>query len=325
MSSGASSESRLSGAGAEAARNAALYLLEQGRARSRGEAVSPLPAAASGLSSGMASALASALAGERRSTPQAPVFKVPPCQTPGRRVLAARYRAWWSRNLTTPYGLCACGCGGLTPRAGWTSRQRGFVSGEPLAFLPHHRKRYGYPTLTDPGRRCACGCGRRTPVVRDTAVDEAGVAYQFCGMRARYLNADHRPPPGLPGLALTTPLGAPGEAGLSKEERAWLAGVLEAHLSFARDRGKLRPKIQSTDGELVQEFLQVSGRGRVDVSQPGREGASVVWKWTGRCSLEAANLLTELFVLLEPETKESARKFFEEMEFPAPDLSSPDR
>jgi hypothetical protein len=263
-----------------------------------------------------------------RGTPRAPLFKVPPCGALGGKLLAVLYRAWWSENLPTPYGLCACGCGGRTPRAGWTSRQRGFVSGQPLAFLPHHKKRYGYPDLTDPERRCACGCGRQTPVVRDTATDEAGVPYQFAGMRAKYLSADHRPPPELPGLTLTTPLGNPtlgtqiratGEASLSERERGWLAGVLDVHLSFARDRGKLRPKIQSTDGKMVQDFLEVSGRGRVDVSQPGREGASPVWKWTGRSSLEAANILHRLYELLKPETRGSAQRFFEEMAFPVPE------
>ncbi len=142
-------------------------------------------------------------------------------------------------------------------------------------------------------------------------------------MRAKYLSAGHRPPPDLPGLTLTTPLGtplgSPGEASLSEKERSWLASVLDTHGSFARDRGKLRPKIQSADGEVIQKFLVVSGRGRVDTSQPGKGNASPVWKWTGRSSLEAANVLTDLYDLLKPETRGSSQRFFEEMAFPVPE------
>lgn len=311
MNSGDSGERRLSGAAAADARDAVRYMLERDRARSRGEAVPSLPTVASGI--------ASALANKRRA--RAPVFKVPSGQTLGKRFFAARYRAWWSRNLPTPYGLCACGCRGRTPRAGWTSRERGFVSGEPLTFLPHHRKRYGYPALTNPDRRCACGCSTPTSVVRDTATDEAGIPYQFAGMRSKWLNNDHRPPPALPGLTLKTSLGASREVELSEKERGWLAGVLSAHGSFARDRGKIRPKLQSTDADLIQRFLKTIGRGRVDVSQPARKGASPVWKWTGRSSLEAANVLYNLYDLLLPETREQARTFLEDMELPIPNVT----
>ncbi len=305
----------------EAARETVRYMLARGRS-SGGEARPSPTAPASGRASEMV-LYYSSLRGDGRGTPRAPLFKVPPCGVLGGKLLAALYRAWWSENLPTPYGLCACGCGRRTPRAGWTSRQRGFVSGEPLAFLAHHRKRYGYPALTDPGRRCACGCGGRTPVVRDTATEEAGVPYQFAGMRAKYLNAHHRPPPALPYLTLGTPLGTPlgdpqratEEYGLAHEERIWLAEVADAHLSFARDRGKLRPKLQSTDQRTIKRFLLSSGRGRVDTSQPQRRGASPVYKWSGRSPLETANVLTRLHALLGSRSREQAREFLKEMGF----------
>ncbi len=306
---------------AEAARETVRYMLARGRS-SGGEARPPLTDPVSSRVSKMAlSGMLpySSVRRDGRGTPRAPLFKVPPCGALGGKLLAVLYRAWWSENLPTPYGLCACGCGGRTPRAGWTSRQRGFVSGQPLAFLPHHKKRYGYPDLTDPERRCACGCGRQTPVVRDTATDEAGVPHQFAGMRAKYLNTDHRPPPDLPELTLRTPLGAPGAVSLSEKEHGWLAGIADTHCSFARDRGKLRPKLQSTDEEMIQKFLAVSGRGRVDTAQPGKVNASPVWKWTGRSSLETANVLHNLYALLKPETRVQAEMFLKEMEFSLPE------
>ncbi len=247
------------------------------------------------------------------STGEAPRFPLLAYKGLGRRALAARYRLWWRRKLPIPYGYCACGCGGKTRRAGWNSEERDLVAGEPRPFLPHHRKRWGHPELTDPNRKCSCGCGRATPVVRDGACDEGGKPLQFAGMRAKYLNAHHRPPPALPHLTLDTPLGDPlratEEYGLAHEERIWLAEVADAHLSFARDRGKLRPKLQSTDQRTIRRFLLSSGRGRVDTSRPQRRGASPVYKWSGRSPLETANVLTRLHALLGPRSRSGRESF----------------
>ncbi len=251
-----------------------------------------------------------------------------------RRLLIQKFQRWWAKELRTPLGVCGCGCGQRTERAGWTSSSRGTVYGEPLPFLPYHRSRWGWPDLTQPNRRCACGCGKITPLARNTRKDEWGSPREFSGMRGEYLNRHHRPPAYSPGLVLDTLLGISAkpppdpfsgedserreEVRLVEEDLRWLAEVANSRLSFVRDRGKLTLKIESTDRNLVERFAKTTARGLTYSYEPGREGASRAWYWTTRSALEAANVLLPLFDSLSSERKSRAAEFLAEYGFPVP-------
>lgn len=254
------------------------------------------------------------------------------------QMILGMYRQWWKRELRMPYGFCGCGCEKRTEKAGWTSARRGTVSGEPVPFLPFHRDRWGYPVLTNPSRGCACGCKRLTPLARNTRRDKQGFIYEFAGMRAAYLNRNHRPPEYAQGLTLHAPLGIrtgplpdwlcdtklerEEKAGLPEEELRWLAGVVNARLSFVTDRKKINLKIESTDRGLVERFLETTARGRTYDYQPGRDGASTACYWTTRSALEAANVLLALYDSLNSEKKSRAVKFLAEYSFPTPKVES---
>lgn len=235
--------------------------------------------------------------------------------------LRRAYRSWWVRELGTPYGLCGCGCEQKTRKAGWTGRARGYVSGEPLPFLPRHRERWGFPELTNPHRLCACGCGRKTPVVRRGNRDDAGRPREFAGGRAEYLSRDHRPPEYAPLLTLTTPLGDPADGtpavSLTDEEMGWLSQMVCKHLSFVRDRGRVRPKIHLVDESAVLRFHELTRRGRVYPCEPSREGDGCSSCWTTRSPLEAANLLLRLEAHkdLDEASKHTAEVFLERYGF----------
>jgi acyl-CoA reductase-like NAD-dependent aldehyde dehydrogenase len=91
--------------------------------------------------------------------------------------------------------------------------------------------------------------------------------------------------------------------------------IMGQSTTFDNTSGKLRPKLQGTDGRTIKRFLLSSGRGRVDASQPQRRGASPVYKWSGRSPLETANVLTRLHALLGSRSRERAREFLKEMGF----------
>lgn len=43
--------------------------------------------------------------------------------------------------MNVPFGYCQCGCGGKTVVSRVTDSSRGYVAGQPRAFLPFHRRR----------------------------------------------------------------------------------------------------------------------------------------------------------------------------------------
>jgi hypothetical protein len=67
-----------------------------------------------------------------------------------------------------PHGYCQCGCGEKTRIAPQSSRRRGWMKGEPLAFINGHGRWAGRrrPAVEpNPSGLCMCGCGQRTTVV----------------------------------------------------------------------------------------------------------------------------------------------------------------
>lgn len=77
---------------------------------------------------------------------------------------------------TNPSGLCGCGCGSKTSIAQATDPMKGYVRGQPMPYLPHHRLKQQaaennaafMESVGGDGRKCLCGCGGTPPLAQTT-------------------------------------------------------------------------------------------------------------------------------------------------------------
>lgn len=87
------------------------------------------------------------------------------------------YRAWWAENTDVAYYTCWCGCGQLTTISKQNNKNRGWVLGEPMRYIPGHQNLKDTAILTTeyqqwwtqmypdiPFGRCICGCGQATEI-----------------------------------------------------------------------------------------------------------------------------------------------------------------
>lgn len=82
-----------------------------------------------------------------------------------------------------PYSYCKCGCGQKTTFAKWTDNRWGHIKGQPLFYLPGHKKnKHGYGP--NPSGLCMCGCGEKTSIARTTKVANGWVK----GQPIRYID-----------------------------------------------------------------------------------------------------------------------------------------